>query len=90
MQPTNCNLREMPRGSPCACAGSHVECDYAITIYSRIIAGSPISTTHTLVGAISGVGLVKGFEKVNTKIIRSILDEISKIFPTQTSVLIDF
>ena len=35
--------------------------------------GLPISTTHTLVGAVIGVGLARGMSALNLKIIRSIL-----------------
>jgi PiT family inorganic phosphate transporter len=55
-----------PRGFSAEFAGS-------FTVMFASIVGSPISTTHTLVGAISGVGLVKGFDQVNTKIIRNIV-----------------
>jgi len=54
-----------PRGFSAEFAG-------AFTVLFASILGIPISTTHTLVGAISGVGLVKGLKNVNPKIIRNI------------------
>ncbi len=35
--------------------------------------GLPISTTHTLVGAVLGIGLAQGIEKINFQIVRSII-----------------
>jgi len=54
-----------PRGFSAEFAGS-------FTVLFASILGLPISTTHTLVGAISGVGIVKGLGNVNPKIIRNI------------------
>jgi PiT family inorganic phosphate transporter len=34
--------------------------------------GFPISTTHTLVGAILGIGLARGIEHINLRMIRDI------------------
>jgi len=52
--------------------GFAAEFSGAFTVLFASILGLPISTTHTLVGAISGVGLVKGLKNVNPKIIRNI------------------
>jgi PiT family inorganic phosphate transporter len=41
-----------------------------IVIASRL--GFPISTTHTLVGAILGIGLARGIEHINLRMIRDI------------------
>jgi len=35
--------------------------------------GIPVSTSHSIVGAIFGVGLVKGLKVVNLKILREII-----------------
>jgi PiT family inorganic phosphate transporter len=42
-----------------------------IVIASRL--GFPISTTHTLVGAIMGIGLARGIEHINLRMIRDIV-----------------
>ncbi|MDA1276997.1 MAG: inorganic phosphate transporter [Verrucomicrobia bacterium] len=42
-----------------------------IVLASRL--GFPISTTHTLVGAVLGVGLARGIEYLNLRMIRSII-----------------
>jgi len=44
----------------------------AITVVLASGTGLPISTTHTLVGAILGVGLARGIAALNMKIVRSI------------------
>jgi inorganic phosphate transporter, PiT family len=44
----------------------------AFTVLFASWMGLPISTTHTLVGSITGVGLVEGVKNVNLNIIRSI------------------
>ena len=45
----------------------------AMTVTIASSSGLPISTTHTLVGAIFGVGLAKGIEALNLKVIKAIL-----------------
>lgn len=41
-----------------------------VTLFSKL--GMPVSTTHTLVGAVLGVGLVSGTGALNLKIVRNI------------------
>ncbi|MCS5709517.1 inorganic phosphate transporter [Candidatus Berkiella cookevillensis] len=45
----------------------------AITVVMASGTGLPISTTHTLVGAVLGVGLAKGINALNLNVIRTIL-----------------
>ncbi|MFQ5901785.1 MAG: inorganic phosphate transporter [Thermodesulfobacteriota bacterium] len=45
----------------------------ATTVLVASKVGLPISTTHTLVGAIIGVGLVRGMAALNLKVIRDII-----------------
>jgi phosphate/sulfate permease len=42
-----------------------------IVVASRL--GIPISTTHTLVGAVIGVGLARGMESLNPRVVRDII-----------------
>lgn len=42
-----------------------------IVVASRL--GLPISTTHTLVGAVMGIGLARGIEYLNLRVIRDIV-----------------
>lgn len=44
----------------------------AITVVMASSTGLPISTTHTLVGAVLGIGLAKGISALNLNIIRTI------------------
>ena len=43
-----------------------------LTVLTCSRLGLPISTTHTLVGAILGVGLARGITAVNARLVRSI------------------
>ncbi|HOJ95198.1 MAG TPA: inorganic phosphate transporter, partial [Fervidobacterium nodosum] len=45
----------------------------ATTVLLSSIFGFPISTTHTVVGAVTGVGLARGIEVVNTEVLKDIL-----------------
>ena len=42
-----------------------------IAIASKM--GIPISTTHTLVGAVIGVGLARGLSSINLKVVKNII-----------------
>ncbi len=42
-----------------------------VTVFSKL--GMPVSTTHTLVGAVMGIGLASGMGALNMKVLRSIL-----------------
>ena len=53
--------------------GFSAEFGTATTVLVCSKMGLPISTTHTLVGAVIGVGLARGMSALNLKIIRSIL-----------------
>ena len=52
--------------------GFSAEISAALTIVIASIIGMPISTTHTLVGAVLGVGLARGMASLNKKAIRDI------------------
>jgi PiT family inorganic phosphate transporter len=45
----------------------------AINVHIYTLFGMPVSTSHSIVGAIFGVGLVRGMRVVNLKIIREII-----------------
>lgn len=45
----------------------------AINVHMYTLFGMPVSTSHSIVGAIFGVGLVKGMKVVNLKIMREII-----------------
>jgi PiT family inorganic phosphate transporter len=53
----------------------------AFTVLLSSHFGYPISTTHTLVGSILGVGLARGIEALNLSMIRSILLSWTVTFP---------
>jgi PiT family inorganic phosphate transporter len=53
--------------------GFSAEFSAAITIVLASKLGIPISTTHTLVGAVLGVGLARGLEALNLRTIRDIV-----------------
>ncbi|WP_432798904.1 inorganic phosphate transporter [Poriferisphaera sp. WC338] len=52
--------------------GFTAEFSAALTILLASLAGMPISTTHTLVGAVLGVGLARGIGAINLNTIRDI------------------
>ena len=45
----------------------------AINVHIYTLIGIPVSTSHSIVGAIFGVGLVRGVRAINTRIIREIV-----------------
>lgn len=53
--------------------GFSIDFGTATTVLLSSIFGFPISTTHTVVGAVTGVGLARGIEVVNTAILKDIL-----------------
>ncbi len=53
--------------------GFAAEFSAAVTILIASRLGMPISTTHTLVGAVVGVGLARGLEALNVSTMRSIV-----------------
>jgi len=53
--------------------GFACEISAATTVVLASGTGLPISTTHTLVGAVMGVGLARGIAALNTSVIRQIL-----------------
>ena len=53
--------------------GFSAEFSAAVTIVLASKLGIPISTTHTLVGAVLGVGLARGLEALNLKTVRDIV-----------------
>ena len=52
--------------------GFSAEISAALTIVVASLIGMPISTTHTLVGAVMGVGLARGMASLNKRAIRDI------------------
>ena len=53
--------------------GFSIDFGTATTVLFSSIFGFPISTTHTVVGAVTGDGLARGIEVVNTAILKDIL-----------------
>lgn len=45
----------------------------AINVHIYTVAGMPVSTSHSIVGAIFGVGLVKGMRVINLRILKEIV-----------------
>jgi PiT family inorganic phosphate transporter len=62
----------------------------AVTVLMASNTGLPISTTHTLVGAILGIGLVSGLESINLAVIRSICMSWFITFPSGAILAIIF
>ena len=53
--------------------GFVAEFSAALTILTASRLGMPISTTHTLVGAVVGVGFARGLEAINLAVMRDII-----------------
>lgn len=53
--------------------GFSIDFATATTVLLASVFGLPISTTHTVVGSVTGVGLARGFEVVNFSVIKSII-----------------
>jgi len=53
--------------------GFSIDFSTATIVLTASILGLPVSTTHTVVGAVVGVGLARGVEAVNLKILKNIL-----------------
>lgn len=45
----------------------------ALTVYIYSIIGIPVSTSQAIIGAVIGIGLVKGVNKINFKMVRNIM-----------------
>jgi len=45
----------------------------AINVHIYTVCGIPVSTSHSIVGAVVGVGMVKGLRVINMKIMREIV-----------------
>ena len=53
--------------------GLSVDFATATTVLVSSMMGMPVSTTHTVVGSVIGVGLARGFESVNFKVLKNIV-----------------
>ncbi|MDK2886370.1 MAG: inorganic phosphate transporter, PiT family [Thermosipho sp. (in: thermotogales)] len=53
--------------------GFAIDFSAATTVLIASTLGMPISTTHTVVGAVSGVGFARGIEVVNVGILKNII-----------------
>ena len=62
----------------------------ATTIVLASKLGLPISTTHTLVGAVLGVGLARGISAVNFSIVREIIISWVITIPAGAALAIAF
>ena len=61
-----------------------------ITVLTASKMGLPISTTHTLVGAVLGVGLARGISAINVKIVKSIFTSWLATVPFTASLTVVF
>ena len=62
----------------------------ALTILVASRAGLPISTTHTLVGAVLGVGLARGIGALNLRVVRDIVVSWVVTLPAGAALTIMF
>jgi len=53
--------------------GFSIDFSTATTVLTASVLGLPVSTTHTVVGAVIGVGLARGVEAINLGVIKNIL-----------------
>ena len=53
--------------------GFSIDFATATTVLVASTLGMPVSTTHTVVGAVSGVGFARGIEVVNVGILKNII-----------------
>ena len=53
--------------------GFSIDFATATTVFIASFTGIPVSTTHTVVGAVTGVGLARGVEVVNVGILKNII-----------------
>lgn len=65
--------------------GFAAEFSTASVVLAASYLGMPISTTHTIVGSVIGVGLAGGLEAVNLRVVRSII--IAWLFTVPTAML---
>ncbi|MCY4426160.1 MAG: inorganic phosphate transporter [Halieaceae bacterium] len=70
--------------------GFAAELGAASTVVIASASGLPISTTHTLVGAVLGVGLVRGISALNLKVIGTIFASWLITLPTSAGLAILF
>jgi len=70
--------------------GFSAEFGAAITILVASRAGLPISTTHTLVGAVLGVGLARGIGALNLRVVRDIIVSWVVTLPAGAALTIMF
>jgi inorganic phosphate transporter, PiT family len=70
--------------------GFAAEFGAAITILLGSKLGLPLSTTHTLVGSVLGVGFARGFRALNMKVVRSIAFSWILTIPAAAGVCIVF
>lgn len=70
--------------------GFSAEFGAATTILIASLSGLPISTTHTLVGAVLGVGLARGIGAINLNVVRDIIASWVVTIPAGAGLAIAF